>query len=466
MKDHPDRNKDKPITNQRILEQKATTQRRMKMKKMRMFSLSLLIGVTIIVSFASNAMAANLTLACTTISNQATLSYSVGGGSSVDLDSDGDTGTGGQQTTDFRVDTLVDLTVAIISPSVTATGIDNVLRFTVTNLGNDEQDYQLILYNADTNATYNSGTLFTDTFDMEDIKVYYDTVPDGVFHGDETELTFTGSGDSLGEVAGIAGYDSATASYFEVFVVANVPLSTASGAIAAYGLKAITHQVAGEPGISGNGSETGKSATTTTRNSCSGDVILGDGNADTTTPNTIGALTDGDENGDHYAIGHYVVSTANISVTKDVTVIWDPVNLGAGTQYYIPGAYVQYNIAIINSGSASATLSTIMDTLVGELTIDPGLFDGTAGTTDPANGPYTNASGDGFVVELSPDDRDETFPLYFSTSNNDDGLDHNSQVITATFSKIMVDESGTSGLGAGELTAGQTVKIKFNAIVK
>ncbi|MGA9666542.1 MAG: hypothetical protein WBQ69_08870 [Gallionella sp.] len=92
----------------------------------------------------------------------------------------------------------------------------------------------------------------------------------------------------------------------------------------------------------------------------------------------------------------YIVATATLTVTKSQAVICDPIN-GSSFPKYIPGAYVQYGITIANSGSAAATLSQITDALqVANLTFDTGLISGTGAGSNCAAGVGAQAPGVGF----------------------------------------------------------------------
>ena len=109
------------------------------MNRLRNLGLVILAGALLLAGSAGNALAWSAA-ACSTISNQATLQYSVGGVGQTDILSDGDAGTAGVQTTDFQVDSRVDLDVMLVSAQpLSATGVDQVMRFRVTNLGNDTQ---------------------------------------------------------------------------------------------------------------------------------------------------------------------------------------------------------------------------------------------------------------------------------------------------------------------------------------
>src|SRR5512133_2654042 len=121
MNDQPNRNR---LHLSATINNLAPSPRRSTMK--RLYGI-LLLGAILITGFASNTLA--LTAACTTITNQATLAYSVGGVLQADILSDGDPVAAGVQTTDFTVDSKVDLTVSTFNSPVTATGINQILTY-------------------------------------------------------------------------------------------------------------------------------------------------------------------------------------------------------------------------------------------------------------------------------------------------------------------------------------------------
>lgn len=417
------------------------------MKTYRTLGFSLLVSAMLLAGFASNALA--LTGACVTIANQATLSYSVGGVPQANINSDGSAAPG-VQTTDFLVATKIDLTVSAFNSPVTATGVDQVLIYRITNTGNDTQRYQLQLY---TGAGETVGA-FTDNFNMSNVRVYVDTTPDGSYDGDETLLaTNPANGADMGLTADVAGMVGAGPynNVIEVIVRADVPAGRTTGDDAIYTLKARTYQTAANPGAGGvNGAEA--DSTAQTQNSCSSGVVLADGTA-TDTP--VGGATDAGNDGDYFATGIYTVSAANIAVAKTVTVLWDPVN-ELVTPKAIPGAYVKYAITVSNTGAASATLTTITDALAGSLAIDPDLV------TDANPITPENAAGDGFkVTHVSA--RTLASPLYYSSANDADGVEHNAGTVTATFATLLPAEAGYS---AGELKSGESVTLTFNAIIQ
>lgn len=437
------------------------------MTRNRMLAVALLVGVTFS-GIASNALA--LTGACSTISNQATLAYSVGGVPQANILSDGDgNAANGAQSTDFTVDTKVDLSISTFNSPVNATGINQILTYRITNAGNDTQRYMLQLY-AGNGETIGGAT---DNFNMSNVRVVVDTVPDGTISinadgtinlaADETTISLTAAtdGTDLGLTPNVAGnVGVAPSNVLEVYVIADVPAGRATGDDALYTLKARTYQIAGVLGIGGvAGAETGDSSSTATLNSCSSQVVLADGAATDTPVGDPADASDAANDGDYFATGIFTVSAPTISVTKSQSILWDPVNLdGPPAPQAIPGAYVQYVITIANTGAASATLSTVTDPLASTLLIDPDLITG-AGPGNPES-----LAGRGFHIVVTGSTRAAANTnKYFTTTSSVDGIDMVGATVTATFATILPAE-GT--YAAGELKSGETVTLTFNAIIQ
>lgn len=425
----------------------------------RKYGIALLAGAVLLAGFAGNALAWQ-SAACSTISNLASLTYSVGG---VDQTNGGLNPLLSNSAT-FTVDTLVDLMVDVVATPVSATGANQVLAFTITNLGNDTQQYQLQLYEG------LDGT--DDIFDMNNVRVYVDADNDGILDlpGDTplaTDIGGTGPafGANLGLTGDVLGAVGANDNALVVFVVSDVPAGQGSTNTAAYSLKAITHQsVANGGGVTITGLY-GSGTETVANNSCGNPVVVGDDDDDLapSSKTSYGGVADEAGNASAYDSGVYTVVAAGVSVTKAVfDVIWDPINGAAPDAQAIPGAYVQYTITVSNAaGGASATLTQITDTLVSQLAIDPDLIS-SAGPGNAENSPPHAASGEGFkVTHVSA--RTLTTPLYYSTANDADGVEHNAGTITATFADLLPAEAGYAD---GELKAGESVTLTFNVIIQ
>ncbi|HSC16754.1 MAG TPA: hypothetical protein VLI71_16615, partial [Gammaproteobacteria bacterium] len=130
------------------------------------------------------------TLAGTPINNRATVSYSVGTLAQEPIESSptGNVipGAGAGEDTSFLVDNKVDLTVTQTTGSVVVTpGESNaVLAFTVVNVGNFQQGYQLTL--TEEVGTNVFGNVDTNDFGGANLIVRVDDDGNGLYDGTET----------------------------------------------------------------------------------------------------------------------------------------------------------------------------------------------------------------------------------------------------------------------------------------
>ena len=162
----------------------------MKFKVQSASSQTKLLGGLIIAAslmFSQTAWAVSGTASNTTISNLATLNYSVGGTAQAAIGSSaaGNT-TGAGTATTFVVDKKVNLLVAEVSntPTIVAPGqAVAVTTFTVTNTGNDVQDFSLTgAGNIGSGATiFNDTTTLTDNFDATGCSAFSESGATAVF---------------------------------------------------------------------------------------------------------------------------------------------------------------------------------------------------------------------------------------------------------------------------------------------
>ena len=279
-------------------------------------------AIALVVLGASPALATG-TAAGSTITNTVSVNYQVGGLSQ--------TATGASNT--FTVDRKINLTVAELGTSTTQVSpgqTSAVTTFTVTNTSNATLDFALAVAQQSGGAGAHANT---DTFDVSNVKIYVDTNNDGIFNAGDTLVTF------LDELAA----DSSKT----VFVVADVPLSLTTGAVAAVTLTATGHE-AGVVGSQGIGL-----TETTTANTAGMDTVFADG----------AGSTDAARNADFSAKDDYTVLAAALTVSKLSTIISDPLN-GTSFPKAIPGATIEYCIVVSNAvGSATATSVAISDPL-------------------------------------------------------------------------------------------------------
>lgn len=362
------------------------------------------------------------TTAGTTISNKATLNFSVGGvaqpaiASSPTGSSDG---TGAN--TDFLVDNKVSHTVVTTDTSAVSvipgqTGV--TLSFTVTNTGNFTQDYRLTAANlASAQTVFTAGNLVTDNFEV--------TIGTCVTRVNGVTQTF---------VSNLAPDASVP-----VTVSCTIPASQVNLDVAGLSLTAEARTA----GTSGNGVLT----QTTTANTAGVDIVFAD----------AAGSDDIARDARSSARSAYRVSSAVIAVTKTVAPVCDPFN-GNTFPKQIPGAYVKYTITIANSASGtSATLTTVTDTLNANVTFDPDLIAGTGAGTNCATG-VSPASALGSGFRMTTTSTRTGFPKFLTSGNDGDGATHSAGAVTIDFSAAMAAQAGYL---AGELKPGESLTLEF-----
>lgn len=259
----------------------------------------------------------------TTISNTATVDYRVGG-----IDQTEETASDS-----FEVDRKVTFVInRVLDPvTVVSPGEANaVITFDVTNLSNDTIDLALA-----------AAQLTGDDFNADNVRIFIGAA-NAVYDGSQTQSSLI---DELPE-------DETR----RVFLVSDIPLGRANGAIANLTL-AGTAYAGGAPG--------------------QGALLTSSAGANTAGVETVLAEAADAEggsanNGVYTARGTYEVSAATLSVAKTSRVVEDPVN-GTSNPKAIPGAVVEYCIAVSNAaGSATATNVVVTDVLPDDLTFVAG----------------------------------------------------------------------------------------------
>lgn len=334
--------------------------------------------VALAIAGASPAFAEG-TAAGSSISNTATVGYAVGGVSQPNVNSNTDT---------FVVDRKINLTVAevgnattIVVPGESAA----YTTFTVQNTSNATLDFALTATQTTGGTASHGGT---DTYDVTAVTLYRDTNTNGVYDaGTDTAVTF------LDELAadGIV----------TVFAVANVPIGLATGAVANIRLTATARE-------GGAATTQGAAVTQTTGANTAGmDTVFAD----------AAGVADAARDAAHSDDDDYTVQTATLTVTKSSIVISDPVN-GTTNPKLIPGAVVEYCIAVANaSGGASATSVAVSDILPANLTYVAnsirlnGTVTGlTCNTDGVAGGTFSSGTVSGTIATIaSPDTRTLVF---------------------------------------------------------
>lgn len=298
------------------------------------------VGVCALSALGANPALAAGTTAGSTITNSVTVAFQVGGINQ--------TGTSASDT--LTVDRKVNLTVAEIGTTTTQVSpgqTSAVTAFTVTNTSNAVLDFALAAVQQTGAAGAHSNT---DSFDVTNVKIYRDTNNTNAYDSGDTLVTY------LDELP-------ADASAI-VFVVSDVPLSLTTGSVAALTLTA-TGRAGG-----GVGSQGAALVQTSGGNTAGMDTVFAD---------ATGA-TDGPRDAAFSAKDDYTVLAAALSAIKTSRVISDPVN-GATNPKMIPGATIEYCIAVTNaSGSATATSVQVNDPLPANLTYDSSFGVKTNGT--------------------------------------------------------------------------------------
>ena len=301
---------------------------------------TLLGGAVVAAGFTGNIAYAQQTPAGTSVNNQASVSYEVGGTPT----------TVSSNVASFVVDKKVNLAVAEVGGAPTQTAIgatDQVTTFTVTNLTNSVQDFRL---EADQQLV-SIPLLGIDNFNMNGLKAYVDSNGNGTYDAGVDVATYI---DELAPDATVT-----------VFLVGNVP-NTPGAETAIVSLNAIV--------------ATGGSSGALGADLVASSILVAD------SPSTVetvfaddGGLADAARNGQNRAFDAYHISTAVVTLAKSATVISDPVNFLLNP-HPIPGAVVEYCMRINNAGPGSAANVVVSDSIPANSTFVPGsIAVGTAG---------------------------------------------------------------------------------------
>jgi uncharacterized repeat protein (TIGR01451 family) len=309
-------------------------------------------------AFAASPAFAEGTSAGTTVTNSVTLTYQVGGVNQPDVTA----------SDSFKVDRKVNLTVAASDTSTTTVTPGQtaaVTAFTVTNASNAPLDLALAASQLSGGTSANGGT---DNFDVSDVKVYRDVNSNGAYDsGTDVEVSY------LDQVAADASVP--------VLVVANVPLSRATGDVAGVRLTATAAEATAAGSLGATVTQTAGANTSEV------DTVFADTNAGGNTA----------RDGVHFAGDDYTILAASLTATKTSRVISDPFNLTTNPKM-IPGATVEYCIAVANAaGSATATGIDITDTLPAQTSYDSAFGIKVNGTVTGAACNADGAAGGSFA---------------------------------------------------------------------
>lgn len=315
------------------------------------------------------------TTANSTISNSATVSYSVGGVAQSSITSSAD-----QFTVDRKIDLVVttqDTSAVIVTPGQT----NAVTTFSVTNNSNATIDFLLAASQQSGGAAKFSGS---DTKDVSNVRIYVETNGTAGWQATDTLAS---------SLAAVASGDAVT-----VYVVSDVPLTMAQAdqatviltAQAASGATAVGGTPAGTAGTGGTAISQTPLATANGKNTM--ETVFADAQAEA-------ATSDGLKDGKHAARSDYKVDTATLTVAKYSRVISDPFS-GATSPRAIPGAVVEYCIVVVNSSStvdaSSVSVSDTIDTSTLQSITVPtvgGTFDNVDTCTGGSASTWTSTAG-------------------------------------------------------------------------
>lgn len=288
------------------------------------------LGLAAIATFASAPALAAGTTAGASITNTATVDFQVGGVSQ-NQQSASDT---------FVVDRKINLLVeevGTVTTNVVPGRSNAITTFQLTNQSNEGLDFLLAATQITGGTAAHSGT---DNFDVTNIRIYRDNPTTGTVGSWD-------AGDALVTYVDELPADAIT----RLFVLADIPTGLANGSVAGVQLRA----TAREGGVLGT--QGAAVSQTAGANTAAKDTVFADG---------IG-VNDGNRDASHSDDDDYTVQTATLTVTKTSRVISDPFNLTSNPKL-IPGATVEYCIAVANTGSADATSVAISDSVPTQLT--------------------------------------------------------------------------------------------------
>lgn len=314
--------------------------------KQRLKRTALTVGAVGLALVGQSALAAGAdTNAGTTIGNRATVSFSVGGVAQTPIQSSptGNSTATGADTT-FVVDRRLNFTVAEVGGAATTVSpgqTNQVTTFTISNTTNGAVGFVLAGANV-------GGTVFgnADAFDVSNLRVFVDANANGVYDAGTDTATSVAS---LGEDASVT-----------VFIVSDVPLSAANAQAAHVRL---TAQATAE-----------NSTTVLTQNT---------GADDPTQVDTV--FADAGNDNSEFADDSYLVSSAALAVAKTLAVISDPITGTSPNAKPIPGAVVEYAVAITNTGGAPATGVSFVDDLNANLDLAQGTYNAGASNVSITN---------------------------------------------------------------------------------
>ena len=301
-----------------------------------------LVAGVVLSLFAGTASAAPVgTPSGTTVSNLATVNYSVNSVAQTAVGSSptGNSSGAGTATT-FLVDTKLVLLVQTIDSAdvaVTPGQTGAILVYKVTNNGNSTQGVSFTTIQEAT-GTANPFTGGTDNFDPTSISI---------FVSKNNTSTYVPANDTASSIPQLAS----GASNF-VFVVANIPASQVDADVA---VEALVGQEAAAGASATYGTAPGANITTDQSGSA-----WTSGTVQTIFADAAGT-DDVANDGKSSSRDAYLVKSAKLTITKTASVVSDPT--GDAIPHAIPGAVMKYTITVANSGTTAATGITLADSV-------------------------------------------------------------------------------------------------------
>lgn len=306
------------------------------------------------------------TVAGTTITNNATANYSVGGVAVTAVTS----------TVSIRVDELISVrvTAPVAVTSVNTPDTNRVLAFTITNVGNGTELFTL------TPNLAVAGDQFNPTPGTAG-QMFLDVNNNGVLD----------AGDTL-----IAGPITINADQsVRVLVVSNIPSALVNGNQGIVTLTAVS-ATAGAAGAAPGTILTNLGTPTVGGGTIDAVVGVGPGGA-------------ADSGSDDAANGTYVVASVTVTIVKEVLsvtspfgVVSGPCNVGAppaGCSAFVPGTIIQYQVTVTVSGTGTAQAVTITDNIPANSTyVANSIRVGAAARTDAVDADNASCSGCGNAV--------------------------------------------------------------------
>ena len=318
----------------------------------------------------------------TDIDNFATVNYEVGGIGRPPVDS---------PVTSFKVDQVVDVTVAEADGAETAVvpnQVGAIARFTVTNTGNEVQDFGLSVNNVSTGVFG-----VTDNFDPSAFTIVIDANGDDVYDAGDTVANYI---DELS--ADDTNPDPLLDNVVSVFVLATIPnQSIGDGANIELVAEAREGGASGSQGIV---------------------------QAETGGVNTDGLEVVWSNNPGSDDDAYLVVAAPTLVAAKASEVLSDPLGNASPNALAIPGSIVEYTVTITNSGALAATNVSVSDTLQSDLTFETGTYNGGASDVSITVGAVTTFC----IAEAG------------GTDTNGDGCVRSGSVLTVAPAGLTADE--------------------------